>query len=148
MKKIIIITVVILIIIIVPFMMYVANYKQAQNEIKKFNLMYEKYKDKTIYGAEVGSIINYAIDNNEKYKIEKHNNKYIDDDKYYIQILIQLKEKTQDGEEEKTSYDMETIKSLGVDRFVKNFNLIEFDCTEITYNSIGRVRRVIFEIHS
>lgn len=142
MKKNIIYIVIALIIIIVPIMIIVSNYKQTQNEINKFNLLYEKYKTGKYYGSEIGSIINNAINNNEKNEIEKDENGfYIDDDKYCIKILIQLK-----SEEELKNYEMENLEKLGIDRFVKNFNLEQFECSEITYNSVGRINKMIFTI--
>lgn len=142
MKKNIIYIMIALIIIIVPIMIIVSNYKQTQNEINKFNLLYEKYKTGKYYGSEIGSIINNAINNNEKNEIEKDENGfYIDDDKYCIKILIQLKS---DGELK--TYQMENLEKLGIDRFVKNFNLEQFECNEITYNSVGRINKMIFKI--
>lgn len=142
MKKNIIYIVIALIIIIVPIMIIVSNYKQTQNEINKFNLLYEKYKTGKYYGSEIGSIINNAINNNEKNEIEKDENGfYIDDDKYCIKILIQLK-----SDEELKTYEMENLEKLGIDRFVKNFNLEQFECSEITYNSVGRINKMIFTI--
>lgn len=142
MKKSIIFLVIALIVIIAPIMIFVSNYKQAKNQINKFNLNYEKYKSGKYYGSEVGSIINNAINNNEKNEVKKDSNgKYLDDDKYYIEVLIQLKD-----EEEIKTYDMETLNKLGIDRFVKNFNLSEFECTDISYNSQGRVNQLTFKI--
>lgn len=142
MKKNIIYIVIALIIIIVPIMIIVSNYKQTQNEINKFNLIYEKYKTGKYYGSEIGSIINNAINNNEKNEIEKDENGfYIDDDKYCIKILIQLK-----SDEELKTYEMENLEKLGIDRFVKNFNLEQFECSEITYNSVGRINKIVFKI--
>ncbi len=142
MKKSIIYILIALIIIIVPIMVVVSNYKQAQNEINKFNLLYEKYKNGKYYGSEIGSIINNAINNNEKNKINKDENGiYIDDDMYYIEILIQLK-----NDDEIKTYSMENLEKLGIDRFVKNFNLEQFECNEMTYNSVGRINRITFKI--
>mgnify|MGYP004510367247 FL=1 len=142
MKKTIIVIVIILIVMIVPILILTSGYKQKQNEINKFNLSYEKYKNGKYYGSEIGSIINNAINNNEKKNIQKDaDGRYIDDDNNYIQVKIQL----MDNEEEKI-YDMEILSKLGIDRFVKNFNLEQFECKKITYNSIGRVNRIVFEI--
>ncbi len=142
MKKNIIYIIIVLIIIIVPIMIIVSNYKQTQNEINKFNLLYEKYKTGKYYGSEIGSIINNAINNDEKNEIEKDENGfYIDDDKYCIKILIQLK-----SDEELKTYEMENLEKLGIDRFVKNFNLEQFECSEITYNSVGRINKIVFKI--
>ena len=48
----------------------VANYKNAQKE----NIKFEVYKDQEIYGAEVSTLINRAMDSNQKNEIEKDKN--------------------------------------------------------------------------
>ncbi len=145
MKKPIIILIILLIVIIAPLTLMIAQYRAEQNEIKQFNSKFEEYLDKDIWGTDVASLINYAIDNNEKYEIEKdENRKYIDDDKYCVKVQIKLESAGE--EEELIEYDMETIASLGTERFVMNFNLLKFKCTEIIYNSYGRVSKIFFEI--
>ena len=65
---------------------------------------------------------------------------YIDDDKYCIRIFVKL-------QTEGKYYNMETIYSNNVAEFVKNFNLEDFKCTNITYhNSNKRVSTVYFEV--
>lgn len=146
MKKGIIILIILVIIIIAPLMLIFTQYRAEQNEIKKFNLEYERYKDKIIYGTNIGSLINYAIDNNEKHEIEKDENGiYIDDNKYCIRIEIKML--SSENEYKTITYAMETINSLGIERFVRNFNLLEFKCTDITYNSYGRVNKLVFELN-
>ena len=70
MKKVIIILIIFAIIIITSLMLVISQYRSERNEINRFNLEYEQYKDKTIYGTNIGSLINYAINNNEKYNID------------------------------------------------------------------------------
>ena len=55
--------------------------------------------------------------------------------------MIQLK-----SDEELKTYEMENLEKLGIDRFVKNFNLEQFECSEITYNSVGRINKIVFKI--
>lgn len=143
MKKWIIILIVLMIIAIVPIVLLLMQYQSEKNEITKFNLEYEQYKDKTTYGTNVASLINYTINNNKNHNIEKdENGKYIDDDKYCVKIEIKMP----NSEEEMSTYDMETIASLGVERFVRNFNVLEFKCIDINHNSYGRVSRLVFEL--
>ena len=121
------------------------QYQEQRNEVKKFNLEYEQYKDKTIYGTNIGSLINYAINNNEKYNIEKNKDGiYLDDNKYCMRIEIEML--STEDEYKTITYAMETIASLGTERFVSNFNLLEFKCKDITYNSYGRVNKLLFEL--
>ena len=143
MKKTLIIILIILIIVMIPIMIKFSAYKTEQNEIKKFNLTYEKYKDKNIYGAEVGSIINSAINNNKKNEIEKdENNRYIDDNKYCLIVGINIPIIDEEGNEKEDLYSMEAIEELGVDRFVKNFSTYEFTVQEIKYNQINRINYI------
>lgn len=145
MKKTIIILIIFVIIVIAPLMLIVAQYREERNEVKKFNLEYEQYQDKIAYGTNIGSLINHAINNNEKYNIEKDENQvYIDDDKYCIRIEIKMI--SSENENRVITYSMETINSLEIDRFVKNFNLYEFKCSDISYNSYGRVSKMTFEL--
>ena len=143
MKKWIIILIVLVIIAIVPIVLLLMQYQSEKNDITRFNLEYEQYKDKTTYGTSVASLINYAINNNKKHDIQKdENGKYIDDDKYCVKIEIKMP----NSEEEISTYDMETIATLGVERFVRNFNVLDFKCSNITYNSYGRVSKLVFEL--
>ena len=145
MKKGIIILAVVVIVVIAPLMLLVNQYKEERKEIDTFNLQFEQYKDQNAYGTNIGSLINYAIDNNEKYDIEKDENEiYIDDDKYCIRI--ELKMLSSEDENLMITYAMETINSLGIQRFVRNFDLLEFKCIDITYNSYGRVNKITFEL--
>ncbi|MCI8961681.1 MAG: hypothetical protein HFJ18_02010 [Clostridia bacterium] len=147
MKKVIIILIIFAIIIITSLMLVISQYRSERNEINRFNLEYEQYKDKTIYGTNIGSLINYAINNNEKYNIEKDENEnYIDDDKYCLRIEIRML--SSEDEEKIITYSMETINSLGIERFVKNFNVLDFKCVDINYNSYGRVNKLVFELIS
>lgn len=145
MKKGIIILIILAIVVITSLTLVISRYTAERNEINKFNLEYEQYKDKTIYGTNIGSLINYAINNNEKYNIEKNEDGvYIDDDKYCMRIEIKML--SSEDEEKIITYAMETISSLGMERFVKNFNVLEFKCIDINYNSYGRVNKLIFEL--
>ena len=72
MKKIIIFFVIILIIISSISYIYL-NYKSDYNMAKKANLQFEKYLNKEVYGTDIATAINKAIDNNTKNEIEKNN---------------------------------------------------------------------------
>ncbi len=145
MKKGIIILIIVAIVIITPLILIWVQYQEQRNEVKKFNLEYEQYEDKTIYGTNIGSLINYAINNNEKYNIEKNEDGiYLDDNKYCMRIEIEML--STEDEYKTITYAMETIASLGTERFVSNFNLLEFKCKDITYNSYGRVNKLLFEL--
>jgi type II secretory pathway pseudopilin PulG len=144
MKKGIMIIIILIILSIVPLLVYYSNYKSLKNEIYRYNLNYEQYLNSDITGIEVGTMINNATNNNEKNGVEKNENqKYIDDNKYYTEVYIEITT----SDDETTTYDMETINSLGIERFIKNFNVMNFKCTSIEYNDIGRVKRVIYTLN-
>ena len=114
---------------------------QTQNkEVKKQNLEYEYYLNKTVYGTEVATLISKAVDQNEKLKIAKdENGRYIDNGENSIKI--DLKMKTIDK-----TYPMEEIYNSQISNFVQNFNLIEFKCTNIEYHKeTGKISKLIFE---
>ena len=96
------------------------------------NYIYDQSNNKTNYKAE--DIISNNLMN------------YIDDDKYCLRIEIRML--SSEDEEKIITYSMETINSLGIERFVKNFNVLDFKCVDINYNSYGRVNKLVFELIS
>lgn len=145
MKKYIVLLIVVVIIIISTLMSFISSYKEQMGKIKEFNLEFEKYKEETIQGIEVASLINNAVDINEKNNIIKNEDgKYQDDDRYCIRVEVIMNSVTDETKD--ITYAMEDIYSLGMDRFVKNFNLLEFKCIDIGYNSIGRVNKIVFKL--
>lgn len=127
------------IIIVILFMNY-REFQKKQLETQKFNNIYEEYNQENLNGLDITTIINKAIDNNEKYEIAKdENGVYIADDQYSVKIYITmvLNEKT---------YTMERINAVGMEAFIQNFGIIEFDCTDIKYHEkTGRVAEMTFE---
>ena len=72
MKKVAIFFIIIILIICAIFAMYI-SYKANYNISKKSNLSFEKYLNKEVYGSELATVINRAIDRNEKNEVEKNN---------------------------------------------------------------------------
>lgn len=70
MKKIIIFFAIVVIIICGIFYLYL-NYKAEYNMSKKANLEFEKYLNEEVYGTDLATIINRAVDNNQKNEVEK-----------------------------------------------------------------------------
>jgi ATP-dependent Lon protease len=110
--------------------------------IKKENAVYEEYKDKTVFGTDVATIINKAINANIKNNIEQDEEGfYINNNINSIQVEIKLL-----NDNKLTTYQMETIQKVGTNGFIKNFNLILFKCTNIEYHSqTQRVSKIVFE---
>ena len=91
MKKTIIILVALLICIMVAIIFFLNNIEAKQKMAKQFNLEYEQYLNKEIYGTDVGTILNKAIDHNETYQIKKDEQGiYIPDDENSIKIEIKF----------------------------------------------------------
>lgn len=133
---------VVLIIFLVIITIITVNIKAKQDDekaLQQINKEYEQYLGQKIYGTEVTTIINKAIDNNNRYNIQKDDKgMYIDDNKYCIKIELNMitVDKT---------YQMEQIYNAGITEFVKNFNLIAFECTNIEYHKqTGRVNKIVF----
>ncbi len=115
---------------------YTANYKSA----KKANLEFEKYLNEELYGVDLATVINRAIDNNERNQIEKNNKGiYQNNDKNSINIEIKMIDND-------TIYQMETIYNGGMQNFVNYYGNIKFKCIEIKYhNYTNKVKYMLFE---
>ncbi len=138
MKKIVIFFVIIIVILVLMFNFY-TNYKSKYNQLQKENYEYEQYYQNELEGANLATLINKAIDNNTKNNIEKDNKgKYIENEQSSIKIQIYMSDND-------TTYDMETIYNGGIDKFVKNFNIIKFKCTKIEYHKNKRIKSLLFE---
>ena len=146
MKKIYIWIICIIILIIAILLGKYYNYKVRKSELAEFNLQYEAYLEKEIYGTELATVINKAIDNNDRNEVQKEEQDK-DDKKYYFYIpndinSINLDIKITDNN---TTYKMESIYQADIINFVQNYNYIKFKCTKIEYNSLGKVSYLLFE---
>ncbi len=128
MKKIIIILSVIVICIVISITYAYTSYKSDVNQIQKFNNQFSKYIDQEFYGNELATIINLAIDNNEKYKIQKNSSgQYIEDELYSVRVDVYM------TDTQKT-YSMELLNSGEISNFVSNYSNIKFKCTKVEYH--------------
>lgn len=112
----------------------------TNKNIAKENSEYNYYLGKEIYGTEVATLMNKAINQNEKNEISK------DEKGYYIEneedsLKIELKMITV-----KKTYAMEEIYNHDMYQFLENFNLIKFKCTSIEYHKkTGKISKMVFE---
>lgn len=140
-KAVIIVSVILLILIIICFMGVSAN-KTNMQAIKKENNSYEQYQNKEIYGTDVVSLINKAVNEN------KNNNIELDEDEKYIQnetnsINIEIVLITNEEKLETTTYSMETIQKVGISEFISNFNIAKFRITKLEYHEkTGRIKYI------
>lgn len=134
MKKNLIILISILLIICAFVVYFVINYRNMQMQAQINNKEYNTYKDKTIVGTTLVSIINKTVDNNEKNNIEKDNsNVYVENEDNSIKIYIYFLD--EDGKRIETPYTMEQIYNKGSDSFIKLYGTSNFTCTNIDYHS-------------
>ncbi len=143
MKKTILFVLLALILIIIIITINVSQNMRKAKEISSFNEQFETYKEKTIYGADILTIINKAIDNNNSHNIKKdENGNYIEDDKYSIKIELVLLTEDEKGNKKEVTHPMETLEKAGLDGFIANFSLTEFKCEKIEYNKEKRVSQI------
>ena len=139
MKKIAIFFIIIILIICTIFAMYI-SYKANYNISKKSNLSFEKYLNEEVYGSELATVINRAIDRNEKNEVEKNNKGiYQNNDTNSINIEIKMLD-------DDTIYQMETFYRGGIQNFINYYSNIKFKCVDIKYHSsTNQVKYMLFE---
>ena len=139
MKKLILLIFIPILIMLISAIGLAMNLKTTTEAVHKGNKEYEYYLGKEIYGTDVTSLMNKAINENEKNGVEKdEKGYYIDNNKDSIKIELKMitVEKT---------YTMEEINNHDMNQFLKNFNLIKFKCTSIEYHrKTGKVIKMIF----
>ena len=116
------------------------NYRFKYNQVKQENSYFESYLDKEIYGTELTTIINKAIDKNIQNNIEKDKKGfYIDNQINSINIDIYI------SDNDKT-YKMETFYMGEMKNFVQYYGQVKFKCEKIDYhNDTNRVKYILFK---
>lgn len=139
MKKFIIFLVVILIIIATISYIYL-NYKANYNIAQKENYQFESYYNQEIFGPDVATVINKAVDKNSTNNISKDNKGiFIENDKDSIKIDIKF------IDDDKV-HNMEEIFNKGIDTFMQYYSQIKFKCTKIEYHkTTKKVKYMLFE---
>ena len=130
-----------IVVVIVCIIAYQYNtYQRRQKSIISANNEFEQYLTKDIYGIDIATLINKAYDNNLTESVEKNEKgKFIENDTNSIKIDIKMLDTSK-------TYDMETLYSGGMDKFVQYYNQITFKCTKIDYHkSTGKVKYMLIE---
>ena len=134
-------TIILIFVIIIMIVVFnCRNLQKEQLELEKFNKEFEEYNTENLNGLDITTVINKAINNNEKYEIEKdENGDYIKNDensiKIYITMIINQK-----------TYTMEKIYSSGIEAFIQHFGGVSFKCSDIKYHSkTGKISEMTFE---
>lgn len=142
MKKILICLIIVLVTITIVVSMWISSNNTKLAKIKENNQKYEIYLDKEVFGTDVTTVINRAIDDNERREIPKDEKGFfIQNDTNSIKVeLIML------NGDNKETYQMETLNKVGLSGFIKNFNLINFKCSKIEYHDKTKlISKIVFE---
>ena len=107
----------ILILIVLLLITFVSavKIKQMQNEkdiIVKFNYDYEKVYEKEVFGTEVATLINKAMNYNEQNKFSKDENGNYNENTDAVRINVQLIKDDEENKIEYVTYNMERIYSV------------------------------------
>ena len=147
MKRNLIILISALLIACVFVVYFVINYRNMQIDAQANNKEYITYKDKTIVGTTLVSLINKTVDNNEKNNIEKdEKNTYIENDKNSVKIYIYFLDLEKEDKYIETPYTMEQIYNNDTDNFIKLYGTSNFYCSNIDYHEkTGNVKSLTFE---
>lgn len=116
------------------------NYRAQYNMSKKANLEFENYLNEEVFGTDLATIINRAIDSNTKNDVEKNNKGiYINNNTNSISIEIKMIDND-------SIYQMETIYNGGIQNFINYYGNIKFKCVEIKYHDYTKkVKYMLFE---
>lgn len=133
-----IITIVLIIVAIIAYKVY--DYKVNQNNMANNNKTYNSFYEKEVLGTDVATLINKAIDNNNKNSVEKSDEGvYINNNNNSINIDIKFKDLDK-------PISMERIDELDSIKFVQNFGGFSFKCTKIEYHEkTGNVKYMYLE---
>ena len=138
MKKTVIVLLSVLIIVTVIAYLYINNLKNLESIADKSNSEYEKYYEQEIPGTTLISIINKAMDNNEKNAVEKQEDgTYKDNEKNSIHITIKFLESEK-------IINMESIAEKQTENFVKYFSTSNFKCTKIEYHNKTKYLKAMY----
>lgn len=140
MKKIVIL-IITLFLVIATILGYNVHQKKVANiESSQNNRSYESFYNQPVLGTDIISVINKAIDSNEKNLVEKdEEGNYIDNEKNSVKIDIKFKELEQ-------VISMERIDKIGMKQFRNNYGTFNFKCTKIEYHEkTNNVKYMYFE---
>lgn len=139
MKRIILLISTIILVAILLFSYKIIQYENNQTDVIKFNKPFLDFNRNNLYGTDITTVMNKAIDNNEKNKIKKdESGLYIPDEIFSTKIYIIL-------EKEGSTYPMENFYKVGIQKFTQYFGELNFECTKVNYHENGRISEMIFQ---
>lgn len=140
MKKILIILILLVIAIIAVVTYQYNSYNTKLQETKKINKEYENFTQNEILGTSLITLINKAINSNEKNNIQK-NDKGLYKENETTSIKIEVKFTESDN-----TFSMESIGRIGSEEFTKNYGAFSFKCTKKTYHEkTNNIKYLLFE---
>lgn len=127
--------------IIIAILSYIYyHYQRVAILANQENKEYESYTQDSIVGSSLMTLINKAIDQNEKNQVPKDNKNYYienNENSIIIEIIFLESDKT---------YRMEAISNLGSEAFVKNYHSMNFKCTKKEYHEkTKQIKYMLFE---
>ena len=139
MKKFVVFLVIVVAIVCAIAYMYL-NFIANRNTAITENMPYETYLNREIFGSDLASVINRAINDNNKNNVEKDEKGiYIANNTNSIKIQVKITDND-------TTYDMETFYNSGMDNFIKYYNQIKFKCTNVEYHeATNKIKYMLFE---
>lgn len=140
MKKYIIIIIILVAIVITSILYAYRTYNKNIDDLKNYNNSFEQYKEKEIEGTQIATILNKAVNNNEQNNIEKDEKQnYIENEENSIKIDIYIKDND-------TTYSMETIYNMGVEKFINSFSLETFKIAKMEYHEqTKKIKYILIE---
>ena len=139
MKKQFIILIIILLIIVAVVGLYFYNLNRLNLLAEDHNKTYQQIENQDILGTTLISIINKAIDDNEKNEVTKESIYYQDNEQNSIKITIQFKELDH-------TVQMEDIAAQTTESFIQFFATATFRCTKLEYHErTNFVKSLYFE---
>lgn len=139
MKKQFIIIIMILLILVVIVALYFHNINRLNLLAENHNKTYQQIENQDILGTTLISIINKAIDDNEKNEVLKESIYYQDNQENSIKITIQFKELDY-------TVQMEDIAAQTTESFIQFFATATFRCTKLEYHEkTNFVKSLYFE---
>lgn len=139
MKKLAIFFLIVIIIIAMMSYMYF-NCIKEHNETQIENRQFDSYANQELYGTDLTTVVNKAVDNNKNNNVEKDSKgNYISNNNNSINIDIKMLDNDK-------TYSMETIYNGGMNKFVQFYSEIKFKCSKIEYHqTTGKVKYMLFE---
>ena len=141
MKKTLIIILSLLLVIVAVVGLYINNTRKLVKYAEKNNKEYENFYQQEILGTTLISIINKAINDNEKNGVPKEEGTiyYQDNNKNSVQITIKFLDSDR-------LIKMEEISQKQTESFVNVFATASFKCTQIEYHKNTKcIKSLYFE---